>query len=368
MVDLSKLAADVRTRIEGIMSQEGSAEKIDSRNEYNQLAKLLSGDGKVTGEQKGIVEGMLRDYEEEFMVRPEVKNKVKDLIKSGEENKADDNNEIESLKEYSKTKGLSKEEKTWIKSVIKGREVKFQTEATGVAPTNNSPDEGSSSAKKSEAGEATNPEPSRNETPAKKEDVSRKTVIKNNNNNNRVNNNHTRQEGKVNIDDTQINIETVNIYNSSVGKEDDETKPEIPEGDNSGKPNKLSYEEARKAENNGAKVANDLIGYTNTEEQKRVANIIKNEVNSENVIAFLRGYEENSAGGNHFFEQMESEYGFNNAQTLMLDLAGKLEKYIQNKYGVDSTEAKQISNILAASLLEEKHAEQLDKIVQKELE
>ena len=130
MTDWSKISGDLRGRIEKIMAGDGAdTKKLDSRNEYNDLAKLLSGEGKVTGDEKTFVEGIIADYEEAYMIRAEVKDRVLQLIRNGNDRKADDGVEVTDLKNYlNKTKGLTKEEKDWIKSVIKGREVK-QTEA-----------------------------------------------------------------------------------------------------------------------------------------------------------------------------------------------------------------------------------------------
>lgn len=135
MVDLSKLSADVRTRIEGIMGMEQDSKKIDSQKEYQELGKLLSGNGKVTGKQKEIVEGMLVEYEDTFMVRDEVKQRVKDLVKNGNERTADDQSEIHNLKQYKKTKGLSKEEKAFIQRVIDGKEVEAGEKANAGTQT-----------------------------------------------------------------------------------------------------------------------------------------------------------------------------------------------------------------------------------------
>lgn len=132
MVDLSKFSADVRSRIENIMAtktEDGggkNAKEIDSQKEYSELGKLLSGDGKVTGKQREIVEGMLTDYEDKYMVRDEVKQRVADIVKNGDERVADDNAEIKDLKNYKKTKGLSKEEKAFIQRVIDGKEIDVQ--------------------------------------------------------------------------------------------------------------------------------------------------------------------------------------------------------------------------------------------------
>ena len=123
MTDWSKISGDLRGRIEKIMAGDGAdTKKLDSRNEYNDLAKLLSGEGKVTGDEKTFVEGMIADYEEAYMIRAEVKDRVLQLIRNGNDRKADDGVEVTDLKNYlNKTKGLTKEEKDWNKSIIKGR-------------------------------------------------------------------------------------------------------------------------------------------------------------------------------------------------------------------------------------------------------
>ena len=52
MVDFSQVSRDLAGRIEKIMNGEGQdAKKIDSRAEYKQLADLLSGKGKVSGDE-----------------------------------------------------------------------------------------------------------------------------------------------------------------------------------------------------------------------------------------------------------------------------------------------------------------------------
>lgn len=159
MVDLNKLSADVRTRIEGIMGMEHDAKKIDSQKEYQELGKLLCGDGKVTGKQKEIIEGMLVDYQDTYMVRDEVKQRVQDLVKNGNEITADDQAEIHNLKQYKKTKGLSKEEKAFIQRVIDGKEVNTGEKA-----------DAGTKAQKSEQND-TNPTPSKENTKPQQNDT-----------------------------------------------------------------------------------------------------------------------------------------------------------------------------------------------------
>ena len=125
MVDFSKVSQSLAGRIAKIMDGDGNdSKKIDSRNEYNQLAELLSGKGKVSGDEKTFVKEMMSDYIEEFEVRSEIKKAVLDYIKNGNALQADNNTEIKDLKAFLKTDGLTKQEKQWIKEIINGRIVK----------------------------------------------------------------------------------------------------------------------------------------------------------------------------------------------------------------------------------------------------
>ncbi len=127
MVDWSKISAGLADRIKDIITSEGEdreTAKLDKHAEYQKLSQLLSGGGKVSGEEKGFVEGMLKDFEEAYLVRPEVRERVLDIIKHGEKMQADDKAEISELKKYAGTNGLTREEKKWIKDVVNGRVVK----------------------------------------------------------------------------------------------------------------------------------------------------------------------------------------------------------------------------------------------------
>lgn len=171
------------------------------------------------------------------------------------------------------------------------------------------------------------------------------------------------------------NNNTVTIYNGVVPNQKDDVstdnenpveknKPE--EGNKSVEPKPLSPKEAREARANGAEAADALIGYTSKADQAYIRNIIRTEVNERTVLEFLKGYTDNSSGGNYFFEQMESEYGFDQAQNLMHDVGAHLQKYLENKYGIDNEQAKEIATILAESVINRDKAEELDEIVNKE--
>ena len=127
MVDWSKISANLADRLKEIITDKGEdpkKAKVDKYTEYQELSKLLSGEGKVSGDEAKFVEGMLRDYEEAYMVRPQVRERVLEIIKHGEKMQADDKAEIAELKKYAGTNGLTKEEKKWIKDVINGRVIK----------------------------------------------------------------------------------------------------------------------------------------------------------------------------------------------------------------------------------------------------
>lgn len=135
MVDFSGVSQSLAARITKIMAGDGNdAQKIDSRNEYNQLSELLSGKGKVTGDEKTFVKEMMSDYIEEFEVRSNIKKAVLDYIKNGNALQADNNTEIKDLKALLKTDGLTKEEKQWIREIINGRIVKTTTPEQNKTP------------------------------------------------------------------------------------------------------------------------------------------------------------------------------------------------------------------------------------------
>ena len=80
----------------------------------------------------------------------------------------------------------------------------------------------------------------------------------------------------------------------------------------------LTLEQVKEARDDGKVVAEFLGGHTNRVEQELVKEIILEKVNSENIIEFLRGYMQNkSFTTDRLFEQLESEWGFEEAQNLM---------------------------------------------------
>jgi hypothetical protein len=166
--------------------------------------------------------------------------------------------------------------------------------------------------------------------PVKREQpVNKKPNVVNNHNHNVTNDNDFTQRGKINIGPgARVTIITPgNSNNQNVGKLGD--KPEDIENN---KPVKqgLTSQEKNAAQANGRAVADYLIGMTTDAEQGLTKNIIQNEVNERNIMEFIRGYSENDDWGNKLFEQLESEWGFEEAQKLMKKLADDLSKFCRN--------------------------------------
>ena len=121
----------------------------------------------------------------------------------------------------------------------------------------------------------------------------------------------------------------------------------------------LTLEQVKEARDDGKVVAEFLGGHTNRLEQEKVKEIILEKVNSENIIEFLRGYMQNkSFTTDRLFEQLESEWGFEEAQNLMKKLAGDLQAYCEkhnHKYS-----ANEIKLILMENGFSKEDAERLD--------
>lgn len=121
----------------------------------------------------------------------------------------------------------------------------------------------------------------------------------------------------------------------------------------------LTLEQKKEARDDGKVVAEFLGGHTNRLEQEKVKEIILDKVNSENIIEFLRGYMQNkSFTTDRLFEQLESEWGFEEAQNLMKKLAGDLQAYCEkhnHKYS-----ANEIKLILMEKGFSKEDAERLD--------
>lgn len=429
MVDFNNISKDLQGRIEKIMAGDGKdTKKIDSRNEYNQLAALLSGtdkkkQDKVSGTEKVFVENLMTDYEEEFMVRANVKERVLEIIKFGNSNKADDNAELKELKNFKKTNDLTKEEKNWIQKVINGRIVKTETNTgkeilpdspeekeqdTLTGYTNFNPDKTEMKKNKTTPEEDSHKNPPTGE-PADKPNKIPEDKHKNppkdypNDMPNKMPEHEHKNHPKDYPDDMPNKIPEEDHKNKS--PEIPETKPEnepvnpptetvptepskpLPKEENKG----LTPVEISAARNNGEGVADRLFGYTTNTEQWTIQDIVENEIDSGNVIEFFRGYEERLAertelniadyvistvnyghrlakeNKDSFFEQMRTEWDFPEKQELMHKVAGDLQEYLADKYGADSKVAKEVAVILLERIFDQKDTEKLDKIAKEEL-
>jgi hypothetical protein len=143
----------------------------------------------------------------------------------------------------------------------------------------------------------------------------------------------------------------------------------------------LSPEEIKLARDRGAEVADLLLGYTTGTEQYRAEKVL-DKVDSENVIEFLRGFEEKLAEEkdftkisfkvgrdtyDHFFEQMLTEYNFPEKQQLIHDIANKLEEHFKMKYGADADIAKEVKVVSLNKTLDKENAKKLDELALKEI-
>lgn len=151
-----------------------------------------------------------------------------------------------------------------------------------------------------------------------------------------------------------------------VGKKTDTppvTEPEPEPAEEEPEPEKpaITPEERAKARGLGDDVSDYLVGYTSDSEAGHVRRIVENEITDENVADFLKGYEDNKALGDSFFEQLESEWGFRGKQEIMRDVARKLSANLRaNGQGAMADE---VDKILQNNPLSEDDAKALDKIV-----
>lgn len=140
------------------------------------------------------------------------------------------------------------------------------------------------------------------------------------------------------------------------GKKEPVENPETP------KEKGLTPQERSEARHYGSNVADYLVGYTDDSEQGLTKEIITQHVNSKNVLEFLAGYENNRGLGNHFFKQLGSEYGFEEKQNLMKNVATKLSQYL--KANGQPGLAREIDIALADNGFSKSDIERLDEIVQ----
>ena len=380
--DPSKISSALNAQIKEIMGQKGKADKIDHHKEYAQLQELLNG-GKYKGDNKEYIEGLMIDYEDQYETSKSIREKVLDIV--GKDKKVDDENEksqLESLK-----KGADGFDKEYIKRVIDGKEavdVNPDSENNLLPPTKGKDDKQPQLPEKPNFGvgfkedilKDTDEQPKVVKSPyypkesndkVKKEPypVPVDNSVKINQPDNSVKINEpiqgVDQDGKVNViaDDGATVIIGVGAKGAAkAGKIGDED--ETPAGDTS-EPKKLTAKEKAEARSYGAQI-NDLLTnvFTERDEQITVSNIIRNNINSDNVLEFLRGYEMKESG-DPFFEQMMREWDFEEKEGLIRDVAEKLMKNLEANGWTD--DASDIATILAKGYLTKEDAKALDEIV-----
>ena len=381
--DPSKISSALNAQIKEIMGQKGKADKIDHHKEYAQLQELLNG-GKYKGDNKEYIEGLMIDYEDQYETSKSIREKVLDIV--GKDKKVDDENEksqLESLK-----KGADGFDKEYIKRVIDGKEavdVNPDNENNLLPPTKGKDDKQPQLPEKPNFG-VVEPIPPKNKdedpklvklpnpiTPGKPQEkpvilpypVPVDNSVKINQPDNSVKINEpiqgVDQDGKVNViadDGATVIIGDGAKEAAKAGKIGDED--ETPAGDTS-EPKKLTAKEKAEARSYGAQI-NDLLTnvFTERDEQITVSNIIRNNINSDNVLEFLRGYEMKESG-DPFFEQMMREWDFEEKEGLIRDVAEKLMKNLEANGWTD--DANDIATILANGYLTKEDAKALDEIV-----
>ena len=156
-----------------------------------------------------------------------------------------------------------------------------------------------------------------------------------------------------------------------------DVKTEVKEkNDNS----EFTPKEIKEARDAGKSLVDRLQGHTNKDEQLIVQKTIEHEVNSENVLEFLRGYNKKAkeismmdvALGfglikmqNGFFVQMVTEWSFPEKQELVRKVATDLKEYVQSRYGENSPLAKEIAVVLEEPKFNKENAKILDGFVKR---
>jgi len=384
--DPSKISSALNAQIKEIMGQNGQTDKIDHHKEYAQLQELLNG-GKYKGDNKEYIEGLMIDYEDQYETSQSVREKVLDIV--GKDKKVDDENEKSQLEKLKKgTDGFDKE---YIERVIDGKE------AVDVTPEDennllSSDTNNSNNTKKSGFGvnePITNEkegEPKVSELPniinqdkplEKRILPDRKNADKNKDkpvilpNPVAINNtdNSLKVEKKIQgvVQNGDVNLiandgATVIIdigakeaqKAGKLGNEDEGSTKETKE------PRELTAKERAEARSYGAQINDLLTSFTERDEQITVSNIIRNNINADNVLEFLRGYEMKQSG-DPFFEQMMREWDFEEKEGLIRDVAQKLMENLKAAGWTD--DANDIETILAKGYLTKDDAKALDEIV-----
>lgn len=131
-------------------------------------------------------------------------------------------------------------------------------------------------------------------------------------------------------------------------------------------PTPLTEEEIADAQESGSQIAGYLTNMWTTDgDQKHVKNIIQGRVNDRNVLEVLRGYEEGKRfTGDSFFEQLVSEWSFDEKKDLIVDVAQKLKAFLEAnnmKELADKIEIKEAKDI------NRDYAKQLDFVVKQSI-
>lgn len=122
-----------------------------------------------------------------------------------------------------------------------------------------------------------------------------------------------------------------------------------------------------KAFNDGANVYRMLVGYTDSDEQKKVSEKIKHQ-EPHTIYGFIDGYErerDNGARtGNHFFTQMKREYFFDGKDELIRHVAKQLKEHFSGS-GIQKFDkvSASIGEILKHKEITSEDALKLDKII-----
>jgi hypothetical protein len=144
---------------------------------------------------------------------------------------------------------------------------------------------------------------------------------------------------------------------------------------------KLPPSEIKNARLHGKKAFSALEGYTSNTEQKMLNDILNEDVNSENVLEFLRGYQSKTPpvakqilpiqipspaemyGPNSFFEQLRTEWDYPEKQELMNKVVSDLHAFVEERLGEDNPIAKELAVIQLSAEFGEQETKQLDEIV-----
>ena len=133
--------------------------------------------------------------------------------------------------------------------------------------------------------------------------------------------------------------------------------------------NYLTIDQSRER---GSRLADILVGISDGDEYPEVRRIIRTDVNEDNVMEVLRGYEDKRpsaskfTNGDHFFEQLFTESSFDEKNTMLKTMARHLRTFFANNndggpnsFGV---KASRIDVLLKKPELTKEDAKTLDKI------